>query len=71
MKPYEVEIVVGEVDGGAGTSGIYHILFDGSVSDEQGFVAIGGHAEELTDTLRDRSRRAGISRRRSGPRCRR
>lgn len=54
MKPYEVEIVVGEVDGGAGTSGIYHILFDGSVSDEQGFVAIGGHAEELTDTLRDR-----------------
>src|SRR6266566_4232780 len=35
MKPYEVEIVVGEVDGGAGTSGIYHILFDGSVSDEQ------------------------------------
>src|SRR5881409_4386702 len=34
MKPYEVEILVGEVDGGAGTSGIYHILFDGSVSDE-------------------------------------
>src|SRR5216110_3181385 len=27
MKPYEVEIVVGEVDGEAGTSGIYHILF--------------------------------------------
>jgi proteasome alpha subunit len=54
MKPYEVEIVVGEVDGGAGTAGIYHILFDGSVSVEQGFFAIGGHAEELTDTLRDR-----------------
>jgi proteasome alpha subunit len=42
--------VDGEVDG----AGIYHILFDGSVSDEQGFVAMGGHAEELTDTLRDR-----------------
>ncbi len=27
---------------------IYHILFDGSVSDEQGYVAMGGHAEELT-----------------------
>jgi proteasome alpha subunit len=42
--------VDGEVDG----AGIYHILFDGSVSDEQGFVAMGGHAEELTDALRDR-----------------
>src|SRR5213595_143608 len=36
MKPYEIELLVGEVDGEAGTSGIYHILFDGSVSDEQG-----------------------------------
>jgi proteasome alpha subunit len=54
MKPYEVEILVGEVDGGASGTGVYHILFDGSVSDEHGFVAIGGHAEDLTDTLRDR-----------------
>jgi proteasome alpha subunit len=54
MKPYEVEILVGEVDGEADGAGVYHILFDGSVSDEHGFVAIGGHAEELTDTLRER-----------------
>jgi proteasome alpha subunit len=54
MKPYEVEILVGEVDGEVDGAGIYHILFDGSVSDEQGFVAMGGHAEELTDALRDR-----------------
>ena len=53
MKPYEVEVLVGEVDG----AGIYHILFDGSVSDEQGFVAMGGHAEDLTDALRDRYER--------------
>jgi proteasome alpha subunit len=55
MKPYEVEILVGEVDGesGAGTS-LYHILFDGSVTDEHGFVAIGGHAEDLTETLQNR-----------------
>ena len=55
MKPYEVEILVGEVDGEseAGTS-LYHILFDGSVTDEHGFVAIGGHAEELTETLQSR-----------------
>jgi proteasome alpha subunit len=54
MKPYEVELLVGEVDGEVDGAGIYHILFDGSVSDEQGFVAMGGHSEDLTDTLRDR-----------------
>jgi proteasome alpha subunit len=54
MKPYEVEILVGEVDGDAAGGAIYHVLFDGSVNDEHGFVAIGGHAEDLTETLRSR-----------------
>ena len=54
MKPYEVEILVGEVDGEVSGTAIYHILFDGSVTDEHGFVAIGGHAEELTQTLATR-----------------
>lgn len=54
MKPYEVEILVGEVDGGAGATAMYHILFDGSVTDEEGCVAMGGQAEELTETLRER-----------------
>jgi proteasome alpha subunit len=54
MKPYEVEILVGEVDGDASGTAIYHILFDGSVTDEHGFVAMGGHEEDLTGTLRDR-----------------
>ncbi|HEX7247693.1 MAG TPA: proteasome subunit alpha [Actinomycetota bacterium] len=54
MKPYEVEILVGEVDGDASGTAIYHILFDGSVTDEHEFVAIGGHAEDLTDLLRSR-----------------
>ena len=53
MKPYEIELLVGEVDGEDGTA-IYHILFDGSVTDEPAYVAMGGHAEELTDALRDR-----------------
>jgi proteasome alpha subunit len=56
MKPYEVEILVGEVDGETDGSGIYHILFDGSITDEQGFVAVGGQAEDLTEALRDRYR---------------
>jgi proteasome alpha subunit len=54
MKPYEVEILVGEVDGTASGTAIYHVMFDGSVTDEHGFVAIGGHAEELTETLQTR-----------------
>ena len=54
MKPYEVEILVGEVDGDASGSAIYHVLFDGSVTDEHGFVAIGGHAEDLNETLKGR-----------------
>ena len=54
MKPYEVEILVGEVDGDAAGTTLYHVLFDGSVTDEHGFVAIGGHAEDLTETLKQR-----------------
>ena len=54
MKPYEIELLVGEVDGDESGSSIYHILFDGSVSDEQGHVAMGGHAEDLGDALKDR-----------------
>jgi proteasome alpha subunit len=54
MKPYEVEVLVGEVDGEEDGSAMYHILFDGSVTDEQGFVAMGGHAEELTEALGSR-----------------
>ncbi len=54
MKPYEIELLVGEVDGDDSGTSIYHILFDGSVSDENQYVAMGGHAEELTDALRDR-----------------
>ncbi len=51
MKPYEVEILVVEV--GDTTHEIYHVLFDGSVTDEQGSVGIGGKAEELTRRLKE------------------
>jgi proteasome alpha subunit len=54
MKPYEVEILVGEVNGETDGTSIYHVLFDGSVTDEHGFVAIGGHADDLTDNLKER-----------------
>jgi proteasome alpha subunit len=35
-----------------GHNEIYHVLFDGSVTDEQGFVAIGGRSDELMEALR-------------------
>jgi len=52
-KPYEVEILVGEL-GESESPGneLYHVLFDGSVTDEHGYVGIGGHAEELTEFLK-------------------
>ena len=56
MKPYEVEILVGEVDGEVEGTSIYHVLFDGSVTDEHGSVAVGGHADELTEVLGQRYR---------------
>jgi len=51
MKPYEVEILVGEVADDRSHNELYHILFDGSVNDEHGHVAVGGHAEELDAAL--------------------
>jgi proteasome alpha subunit len=56
MKPYEVEILVGQVDDTANGSAneLYHVLFDGSVTDEHGFVGIGGRSDELTQELKDK-----------------
>jgi proteasome alpha subunit len=53
LKPYEVEILVGEVGDTPGENQLFHILFDGSVSDERGYVAIGGRSEDLTEFLKD------------------
>ena len=43
---------MGEVDGDVSGTTLYHVLFDGSVTDEHGFIAIGGHAEDLTEALK-------------------
>ena len=52
MKPYEVEILVGQVGDALRSNDLFHILYDGSVADERGFVAIGGRADDLTSFLR-------------------
>ncbi len=54
MKPYEVELLVAQVGESQPMDELYRILYDGSISDEQGFVAIGGQAESLTTILREK-----------------
>ena len=53
-KPFEVELVVAEVGDAPADDQIYRITFDGSVLDEHGYIAMGGQAEQVTSTLRDR-----------------
>ena len=53
-KPFEVEIVVAEVGARPDTDQIYRITFDGSVTDEPGFVAFGGQADQVAATLKER-----------------
>ena len=53
QKPYEVEIVVAEVGRIAEDDQIYRLTYDGSVSDEQGFVAMGGQADTVAQHLRE------------------
>ena len=53
MKPFDVEILVGQVGDTPAENELYHVLFDGSVTDEHGFVGIGGRAEDLTQHLQD------------------
>jgi proteasome alpha subunit len=53
-KPFEVEIVVAEVGDKPGGDQIYRITFDGSVTDEPGFVAFGGQADQVSAALKER-----------------
>ena len=52
-KPYEVEIVVAEVGAKPDSDQIYRISWDGSVSDEPGFVAFGGQADQVSAALKE------------------
>src|SRR6478735_2676047 len=56
MKPYEVEILVAQVGDTAGNDELFHILYDGTVMDEQGFTVLGGQAESVIDVTREQFR---------------
>jgi proteasome alpha subunit len=53
MKPYEVEILVGQVGDTPRENELFHILFDGSVADQSGYVGMGGRSDDLNIRLRD------------------
>lgn len=51
VKPYEVDVMVAEINGTGGASQIYRIQFDGTLHDETGFGAIGGNEDDLRQHL--------------------
>src|SRR6266516_914618 len=57
MKPFEVEILVAQVGDTPGENELYHVLFDGSVTDQHGFVGIGGRADDLMRHLEESYRK--------------
>ena len=56
MKPYEVELLVTQLGNDQASDELYHISYDGTVYDRQGFVAMGGQAEALVTTLNEQYR---------------
>ena len=53
LKPYECEILVAAVGEEPGTNELFHILFDGSVTDRREWVAMGGQSEVLGSHLKE------------------
>ncbi|MGZ4120557.1 MAG: proteasome subunit alpha [Actinomycetota bacterium] len=53
MKPFEIEILVAQVGDTPDGDEMYRVLYDGSLQDEQGVVAMGGHADALMQSLSD------------------
>ena len=47
MKPFEIEILVAQVGETQEADEMYRVLYDGSLQDEHGAMAMGGHADTL------------------------
>ena len=54
IKPFEVEILVAEINNNPETNEIYRILYDGNISDEKGYTVIGGRSEAIKIFLKER-----------------
>jgi proteasome alpha subunit len=53
MKPMEVEILVAEVGQSPAHDQLFHILYDGTVMDEEKFTVLGGEAETIASRLEE------------------
>ena len=51
FKPYEVELCVAEVGADGAPNALYHIVFDGTVLEREGFLAMGGQSDEMNAEL--------------------
>jgi len=52
MKPLEVEILVAEVGARSVDDRLFHIMYDGTVIDDQHFSVLGGDAENILERLK-------------------
>ena len=55
-KPLEVEILVVEVGEAEASNQMYHVSFDGTITDRQDFAVIGGQAERIRGYLQEHYR---------------
>jgi proteasome alpha subunit len=51
FKPYEVELCVAEVGADGRPNALYHIAFDGTVLEREGYLAMGGQSDEMNAEL--------------------
>src|ERR1700728_711505 len=51
MKPLEVEILVAELSADSQPDQLYHIAYEGTITDEEHFAVLGGDAETITERV--------------------
>jgi proteasome alpha subunit len=53
MKPMEVEILVAELGVDGSDDQLFHIMYDGTVVDEENFSVLGGDADAIAERLKE------------------
>jgi proteasome alpha subunit len=51
MKPLEVEILVAELSADTRPDQLYHIAYEGTITDEENYAVLGGDAETITERV--------------------
>jgi proteasome alpha subunit len=54
MKPLEVEILVAEIGTGQQPPQLYHIAYEGTITDEDRYAVLGGETEAIAQRLEER-----------------